>query len=200
VYAVFERHLPKRITLKRSAGQRLTLTSSESILFQALAGDAWLKLPRGHGFAIQTQEYSLNTVSTPLVLAHSAMVPERLTKRSMSSSFTFRVRIREQLCLLILLVSILALVVLGVSTGVQSHRYIKGSRADTLQVTANLKADQLAQDIALFRDAVQSLTTRDLLQGYLRQFHAGNTTQELRSNLAVSVNDVSRTPLLTLSD
>jgi hypothetical protein len=128
------------------------------------------------------------------------MALDRVFRWPMSSSIRFRVRIREQLCLLILLVSILALTVLGVSMGVQSHRYIKGARADTLQITANLKADQLAQDIALFRDAVQSLTTRDLLQGYLRQFHAGNTTQELRSDLAVSVNDVSRAPLLTLPD
>jgi heme exporter protein D len=100
------------------------------------------------------------------------------------------IRIREQLCLLIAITSLLALMVLAVSTWVQSRHYLKESRQQTLQVTANLKADQLGQDLRLFQEAVQSITTRDSLQGYVRGYDNGNTTDELRDALAVSLEEV----------
>ncbi|KPI40547.1 Two-component system protein B [Cyphellophora attinorum] len=99
-----------------------------------------------------------------------------------------RIRIREQLCFLIAITSLLALMVLAVSTWVQSRHYLMESRQQTLQVTANLKADQLSQDLRLFQEAVQSITTRDVLQGYVRGYDNGNTTDELRNALATNMD------------
>lgn len=98
-----------------------------------------------------------------------------------------RIRIREQLCLLIAVIAMMALLVLAVSVWIQSRHFMLLTRAQTLQVTASLKADQLAQDLSLFSDSVVSITTRDKLQGFLKDFNSGNTTNELRDDLAVSV-------------
>lgn len=102
-----------------------------------------------------------------------------------------RIRIREQLCLLIAITSLLALMVLALSTWFQSRHYLRQSQEQTLQVTANLKADQVAQNLRLFQDSVQFITTRDVLQAYVRSYNNGNTSQELRDALAVSVQSVS---------
>lgn len=107
-----------------------------------------------------------------------------------------RMRIREQLCLLIAITALLALAVLSVAVWIQSRHYMIQTRAMTLQVTANLKADQLAQDIALFSDAVVSITTRDKLQAFMQEFNSGNSSTALTNDFTVSalVEDVSITP------
>lgn len=114
--------------------------------------------------------------------------------RRKTPTMQLRIRIREQLCLLIALTALLSLMVLSVSVWVQSHRFILRTRAHTLEVTASLKADQLAQDIALFRDSVVSMTTRENLQAYVKDYNDGNTTDSLSDDLAVSpLEDVSTT-------
>ena len=66
------------------------------------------------------------------------------------------------------------------------------TRAQTLQVTANMKANQIAQYISLFSDSVVSIGTRDKLQEFMQEYNSGNTTVTLRSDLSVSViEDVS---------
>lgn len=110
-----------------------------------------------------------------------------------------RIRIREQLCLLIALTAILALMVLSISVWVQSHHYITRTRAQTLEVTASLKADQLAQDLDLFHDAVVSMTTRENLQTFIKAYNDGNSTDALRDGMAVSeLEDVSTAHLLII--
>ena len=102
-----------------------------------------------------------------------------------------RIHIREQLCLIFAVTTLLALTVLAVSTFLQSRHYLQESREQTLQVTANLKADQIAQDLRLFQEAVQTVTTRDNLQAFVKVYDNGNTSQALRDALAVSLQDVS---------
>lgn len=105
-----------------------------------------------------------------------------------------RIRIREQLCLLIAITALLALMVLSVSVWVQSHHYISQTRAQTLQVTANLKANQIGQYLTILSDSVGSLATRDKLQELMEEYNSGNTTVALRTDLSVSVlEDVSTT-------
>jgi capsular polysaccharide biosynthesis protein len=109
-----------------------------------------------------------------------------------------RIRIREQLCLIIAVTALLSLMVLSVAVYVQSHRYMTHTRAQTLEVTASLKADQLAQDLALFNDAVITMTTRENLQAFIKAYNSGNTSNELRNGVAVSsLDDVSTVHLLT---
>lgn len=106
-----------------------------------------------------------------------------------------RIRIREQICLLIAITALLALMVLSVSVWVQSHHYISQTRAQTLQVTANMKANQIGQYLTILSDSVGSLATRDRLQELMEEYNSGNATSALRSDLAVSVfEEVSTAP------
>lgn len=102
-----------------------------------------------------------------------------------------RIHIREQLCLLILITSLLALMVLAVSTWVQSHHYLQQAREQLLQVTANLKCDQVGQILSLSEESVQSFTNKAAVQSYVSQYDNGNTSQELRDALATSLQTVS---------
>ncbi|OAL33499.1 hypothetical protein AYO20_07185 [Fonsecaea nubica] len=88
-------------------------------------------------------------------------------------------RIREQLCLIIGLTSLLSLTILTVSIWVQIVDRLNNAKWETLSVTANLKATQVAQDISLLGTSVQSIATRNILQSLLRDYNNGNDTQDL---------------------
>jgi sensor histidine kinase regulating citrate/malate metabolism len=103
----------------------------------------------------------------------------------------FRIHIREQLCLLIALTNVVALTVLTVSVWFQTVQYMRNARKETLTVTANLKASQIAQATSLFRDSVRSISTRENLQSYVGQFNHGNHTDEIISSMEVSGTDAS---------
>ncbi|OAP62757.1 hypothetical protein AYL99_01984 [Fonsecaea erecta] len=90
-----------------------------------------------------------------------------------------RLHIREQLCLVIGITSLLSLAILAVSIWVQTVNYMNDAKWETLMVTANLKATQVAQDISLMGTSVQSIATRNILQDLLRDFNNGNQTQAL---------------------
>jgi hypothetical protein len=94
--------------------------------------------------------------------------------------------IRDQLCLLILLTNLLALMVLAVSTWYQSVQHMRQAKAQTLMVTANLKAVQIAQQISLIGASVQQISTRAPLQVCLSQFNSGNHSQAVLDGIEVS--------------
>lgn len=101
----------------------------------------------------------------------------------------FRIHIREQLCLFIALTNVVALTILTVSVWFQTVQYMKDARKETLTVTANLKATQIAQATSLFRDSVRSISTRENLQSYLGEFNHGNKSDELIRMMEVSSSD-----------
>lgn len=107
-----------------------------------------------------------------------------------------RIRIREQLCLLIALTSLLALMVLSVTTWEESHRFITQTRSGTLAVIANLKADQLAQDLFFCQDLVQAVSTRTTVQSLLVEYNNGNDSEILLN--ALTVTTPSRTLALMI--
>lgn len=96
-----------------------------------------------------------------------------------------RLRIREQLCLLISFACILAIVVLAVSTWFQSRHYLRQSREQILGTVANVKAAQISQNVALINDAVQSVSTRDNLQRSISDYNNGNNSEELIEDMEV---------------
>jgi hypothetical protein len=49
-------------------------------------------------------------------------------------------------------------------------------RSKTLEVTADLKATQIAQDIDLYRDLAQAVSTRSEIQALLKAYRDGNRT------------------------
>jgi osomolarity two-component system, sensor histidine kinase SLN1 len=96
-----------------------------------------------------------------------------------------RIHIREQLCILILITNLVALGVLAVSTWFQTVHYLNGDKLDNLRLTANLKAEQVAQDIALLSTSVQSIATREELQSLLGEYNNGNDSSSLVTDLEV---------------
>ncbi|KIW90981.1 uncharacterized protein Z519_08764 [Cladophialophora bantiana CBS 173.52] len=101
----------------------------------------------------------------------------------------FRLHIREQLCLVIGMTSLLSLTILAVSIWVQTVHHLNSAKWETLMVTANLKATQVAQDISLMGTSVQSIATRDILQDLLRDFNNGNHTQDLYDAIQSNLQD-----------
>lgn len=96
-----------------------------------------------------------------------------------------RLHIREQLCLLIAFTTLSSLAILAASVWIQTHHFMQEARADTLSITANLKATQIAQAISLFRDAVRSISTRENLQSYVRAYNDGNQSEEITESMQV---------------
>ena len=58
-------------------------------------------------------------------------------------------------------------------------------RSKTLSVTADLKATQIAQDLGLYRDLAQAVSTRNGVQGLLKEYNEGNTSATLDLDLEV---------------
>jgi hypothetical protein len=56
-------------------------------------------------------------------------------------------------------------------------------------VTANLKADQIAQDLDLYRDLVQAVSTRTTVQTKLGQYNDGNLSESLLEDLSEELHD-----------
>lgn len=109
----------------------------------------------------------------------------------------FRLRIREQLCLLISFACILAIVVLAVSTWYQSRHYLEDSRKDLLGTIANVKASQISQNVGLMNDAVQSVSTRDMLQASVHDYNNGNDSDSIIEVVEVSLPKYLRFAILS---
>ncbi|RMZ77011.1 hypothetical protein DV738_g4613, partial [Chaetothyriales sp. CBS 135597] len=109
-----------------------------------------------------------------------------------------RIRIREQLCILVAVTSLLALMVLSLST-------VSAPRVDherpwltvskTLTISASLKATQVSQILQLYKDLSLSIATRNAFQKALDEYTNGNSTGatqlqlELHDALAGGVDD-----------
>lgn len=84
-----------------------------------------------------------------------------------------RVPIREQLGLLVLFCSLVALMVLGVATWTQNRDFIIDIRLSALSLTASLKSAQISASLLLFQTSVQSITTRVMIQTALQRYIHG---------------------------
>lgn len=82
-----------------------------------------------------------------------------------------RIPIREQLGLLVLLCSLLALMVLAVATWTQNYNFITNLRLSGLSLTASIKAAQVSAGLLLFETTVQSISTRLIIQSALRRYN-----------------------------
>ncbi|KAI9761302.1 MAG: hypothetical protein M4579_001092 [Chaenotheca gracillima] len=88
-----------------------------------------------------------------------------------------RIPIREQLALLVLLTSLVALAVLSVVTWVNNYNFVVGIRSSRLELTASLKATQLASSLMLLQSSAQSAASSVVLQNALLRYNRqGNNT------------------------
>ena len=62
---------------------------------------------------------------------------------------------------------------------------LSNDRSQTLAVTADLRATQIAQVLSLYRDLAQAVSTRSGVQDKLKAFNEGNDTQALLTDLEV---------------
>jgi hypothetical protein len=89
---------------------------------------------------------------------------------------TLRVGIREQLALLVLLTSLVALAVVSVATWVNNFNFVVGIKSQGLALTASLKAAQVTSFIQLLQTTCNTIVTRVLIQQALQRFYTGNST------------------------
>jgi hypothetical protein len=101
----------------------------------------------------------------------SSLVMGRLKRRR-----TLRVGIREQLALLVLLTSLVALAVVSVATWVNNFNFVVGIKSQGLALTASLKAAQVTSFIQLLQTTCNTIVTRVLIQQALQRFYTGNST------------------------
>ena len=88
-----------------------------------------------------------------------------------------RLPIREQLGLLVLLCSLLALMVLAVATWTQNHGFVINIRLSALSLTASLKSAQVSSSLLLFETSVKAITTRIMIQNALERYNNGELNQ-----------------------
>lgn len=65
-------------------------------------------------------------------------------------------------------------------------------------LTANLKGASIAQDLSLYQDLVQSVSTRTLVQEHLKEFNSGNHSQTLLDLTSVRYKFTDSTLRLTI--
>lgn len=87
-----------------------------------------------------------------------------------------RIGIREQLGLLVLLTTLIALAVVAVATWVNNYDFVIGIRTSSLSLTASLYANQLGSNLLLLQSSVQAISTRIALQSALQRYNSGNST------------------------
>ncbi|KAL9610274.1 MAG: hypothetical protein Q9167_005019 [Letrouitia subvulpina] len=87
-----------------------------------------------------------------------------------------RIPIREQLGLLVLLTSLVALAVVAVATWINNYNFVIEVKESGLALTASLYANQLRSSLILMQTSVTSLATRVLLQNALQRYNNGNFT------------------------
>jgi osomolarity two-component system sensor histidine kinase SLN1 len=87
-----------------------------------------------------------------------------------------RIPIREQLGLLVLLCSLLSLAIIAITTWVNNYHFVVGIKSQGLELTASLKAAQIAADLTLLETTTGTIVTRILIQQALQRFYLGNTT------------------------
>lgn len=87
-----------------------------------------------------------------------------------------RIGIREQLGLLVLLTTLIALAVVAVATWVNNYDFVIGIRTSSLSLTASLYANQLDSNLLLLQSSVQAISTRIALQSALQRYNLGNNT------------------------
>ncbi|KAI9842213.1 MAG: Histidine kinase [Thelocarpon superellum] len=82
-----------------------------------------------------------------------------------------RIPIREQLGLLVLLTSLIALATIAVATWVNNYNFVVGIRSSRLALTASLKAAQLSSNLLLLQTSTVSLSQSVTVQLALQRYN-----------------------------
>lgn len=99
-----------------------------------------------------------------------------------------RIPIREQLAGFLLITSLVPLAVLAIATWMNNHSFVTDITGNALELTASLKATQVASDLLLIQSTCATIVTRILLQDAIKSFYRGNLSAD---NWAQAERDVS---------
>ncbi|KAL7266942.1 Histidine kinase osmosensor [Rhizina undulata] len=96
-----------------------------------------------------------------------------------------RIRIREQLSLLVALTALTAVGTLAIVTWFNNYQLVLEARSSRFSLTASLKSAQVAQGVALLHNTVYAISTRPTLQNALQRYrtHGNNTAANWNTTL-----------------
>ncbi|EME40174.1 hypothetical protein DOTSEDRAFT_137279 [Dothistroma septosporum NZE10] len=100
-----------------------------------------------------------------------------------------RISVRQQLSLLLVLSGAIGLAVLAIAVWVTNHNFVIGISASRLELTASLKAAQVAFNLELMQTAATFITTRAIVRTALANYNNG-------SNTAANAFDTARADLI----
>lgn len=89
-----------------------------------------------------------------------------------------RIAIREQLALLVVLATLVALAVVSIPVWIYVNDFVTGVQQNALGLTASLKAARIAAEIDLLQTTCQTIATRVLIQKAITSFYDGTNTTE----------------------
>lgn len=112
-----------------------------------------------------------------------------------------RVGIREQLALLVIVATLVALAIVSIPTWLYVNKFVNDVESSGLALTASLKAARISAEIDLIQTTTNTIATRILLQNAMNRFYGGNNTdanwdnakQDLESALSSGGNGRSAT-------
>lgn len=89
---------------------------------------------------------------------------------------TIRISLRQQLAVLLVLSGAIGLAVLAIATWVVNHDFVLSVSSSRLEITASLKAAQVAYNLELMRIASSFLAARTTIQEALERYNNGTDT------------------------
>ena len=98
-----------------------------------------------------------------------------------------RIGIREQLAAVVLVTALVPLAVLAIATWVNSQKFVSQVTANSLSLTASLKAAQVTSDLLMIQSTSATLTSRVILQNTIKSFYQQNTAV----NWTAALEDIS---------
>lgn len=101
-----------------------------------------------------------------------------------------RVAIREQLAALVILAVLVALAIVSIPTWLYVNSFVVGVETGGLALTASLKAARISSEIELIQTAIQTISTRLLLQNGFTNFYNRNTTHASGNPFAEARTDL----------
>ncbi|TLD21515.1 hypothetical protein PspLS_09189 [Pyricularia sp. CBS 133598] len=105
-----------------------------------------------------------------------------------------RIAIREQLALLVVLATLVALAIVSIPVWIYVHQFIIGVQENALSLTASLKAARIAAEIDLLQTTCSTIASRVLVQRALLNFYNGSSSPSLWNEARIDVENALNLP------
>ncbi|KAF3906848.1 hypothetical protein ABW21_db0202810 [Orbilia brochopaga] len=99
-----------------------------------------------------------------------------------------RIRIREQLGILVTALALCCVGIPSLISWVKNYQFVVDLRVDRLALVASLKADQLAQAFTILQNSIASVTSRLIIQAALIKYYTNSTGPD---NWSSTITDIA---------